>query len=232
MTSKANSITMQPKNYDDYKDKLLYPCIAMEKLNGMKCIARWEDGDVVLRFRSNKIISTLPHINLALEYSLPDDAIVEGELYSGDLHFNELSSLIKTTSKKLDTSIVHLHLFDTQCTGGFEFRHKKLVDMYMQWESPSLHVVLYKVMDTHKDLTDYYTEVVCLGGEGVIIHNRMAQHTMGKVSTCLKLKPVHSAEFEIVGWVEGKGGLLGCIGAFQCVTKDGEVFKAKLGFNR
>jgi len=43
-----------------------------------------------------------------------------------------------------------------------------------------------------------------------------------------KLKEFHEDEFQIVGIEEGKGKLQGHVGAFNCVTKDGVDFKAKL----
>jgi len=236
MTSKADSITMQPKNYNDYKDKLRFPYAVQEKLNGMKGIAKWEDGSVVIRFRSNHVVTTVPHINDELEFILYDGATVEGELYSEELTFNELSSLIKTTSKKLDTSKVHFHLFDATAVPcaytaitGFPERNSYLYSMYNDYNCEFIHVVPYMVVHKQKNLDNYYDNIVLNeGGEGIVMHELDAIHTMGKVSTCLKRKPVKSDEFEIVGWTEGKGSLLGCIGAFKCVTKDGKEFKAKL----
>ncbi len=227
MTSKANSITMQPKNYLEHCHKLKYPCAVQEKLNGMRCLAQWVNGSVMLRFRSNDIITTLPHLNTAIEAVLPDDAVLDGELYNPLLSFGSLSSLIRATVNRKATSEVQLHVFDLVSVDNFIKRHKELTSIIHEDISGLLKTVPYLNVSSQADINHCYHRTIKEGGEGIVIRETSIPYIFGKTDKCLKYKPTHEGEFEIIGVNEGKGKLLGHVGAFVCKTSDNEVFKVK-----
>ena len=80
--------------FDD-KDKVL----SQPKLDGIRCIVRSEDGEVIARTRKGRTIDTIPHILLELKEFFDDneDAVLDGELYNHDLKhdFNKIVSLVR-----------------------------------------------------------------------------------------------------------------------------------------
>lgn len=61
--------------------------------------------------------------------------------------------------------------------------------------------------------------------EGLMVRRRGAGYAFGKRSPyLLKYKVMKDAEYEIVGFVEGKGKLANSLGAMLCQTKDGTRF--------
>ena len=80
------------------------------KLDGIRCLVRLEQGEVVARTRKGRIITTIPHILKTLEPTFIDNEklVFDGELYNHDLKhdFNKIVSLVrkqKPVRSKSDT---------------------------------------------------------------------------------------------------------------------------------
>ena len=80
------------------------------KLDGIRCIVRLENGEVVARTRKGRTITTIPHILKTLEPTFVDNEklVFDGELYNHDLKhdFNKIVSLVrkqKPVRSKSDT---------------------------------------------------------------------------------------------------------------------------------
>ena len=92
---------MLAHNYKDRKDELVgkYPVFSQPKLDGIRCIVRKEDGQLVGRTRNGKEIECIPHILKSLNgfFLAYPTAILDGELYNHDLrdNFNKITSLVR-----------------------------------------------------------------------------------------------------------------------------------------
>ena len=92
---------MLAHNYKDRKDELVgkYPVFSQPKLDGIRCIVRKEDGQLVGRTRNGKEIECIPHILKSLNgfFLAYPNAILDGELYNHDLrdNFNKITSLVR-----------------------------------------------------------------------------------------------------------------------------------------
>lgn len=73
--------------------------------------------------------------------------------------------------------------------------------------------------------------VVAAGGEGLVLHRADAPFVSGRSAAVLKLKPLHDAEAEVIGHVEGRGRLQGRLGALRVRTVDGMVFLIGTGLS-
>jgi len=73
--------------------------LSQPKLDGIRCIIRVEDGEIVARTRKGRTIDMIPHIleELSVFFDLNVDAILDGELYNHDLKhdFNKIVSLVR-----------------------------------------------------------------------------------------------------------------------------------------
>src|SRR5579862_6498789 len=81
--------TFDPKKHDETCKWLGQP-----KLDGVRCIARWEGDTVTLMSRQGKPYN-LPHISEALRDLLPVDGVFDGELYVHGKPLQETISLVK-----------------------------------------------------------------------------------------------------------------------------------------
>ena len=73
--------------------------LSQPKLDGIRCIVRLEDGQIVARTRKGRTIDTIPHVieELSVFFECNEDAILDGELYNHDLKhdFNKIVSLVR-----------------------------------------------------------------------------------------------------------------------------------------
>lgn len=67
-------------------------------------------------------------------------------------------------------------------------------------------------------------EVTSKGGEGIIVRRPASVWQPIRTWDMLKIKPEHDAEGIVVGWTEGKGKLLGLMGALTVKSNDGKTF--------
>ncbi len=92
---------MLAHNFKDRQDELVgkYPVFSQPKLDGIRCIVRKEDGELVGRTRNGKEIECIPHILKSLNgfFLAYPNAILDGELYNHDLrdNFNKITSLVR-----------------------------------------------------------------------------------------------------------------------------------------
>lgn len=86
-------------SYKDRKGELAYPLYSQPKLDGIRCIVRKEDGEVVGKTRKGKVIECIPHVLDGLKgfFMAYPDAILDGELYNHDYRedFNKITSLVR-----------------------------------------------------------------------------------------------------------------------------------------
>lgn len=90
---------MLAQNYDDRKAELKFPCFSQMKLDGVRCLIRQEDGEIIARTRNGRQIDTIPHVinKLKLFFQLHPNTILDGELYNHEFKedFNKIISLVR-----------------------------------------------------------------------------------------------------------------------------------------
>ena len=101
---------MLAQSYDKHKKKLVYPCYAQPKLDGIRCLARRRGDVVTLYSRQGKVLDLVPHINEALLEVLNDGQCADGELYTHGWDFQKIISAIKKTNE--NTPGIQYHIYD------------------------------------------------------------------------------------------------------------------------
>jgi ATP-dependent DNA ligase len=206
---------MLAHDYNDYKDKIVWPLFSQPKLDGVRCIVR-ADG---MWSRNGKPIISAPHIFEALKplFEVNPDLILDGELYANKsvADFNTIISCVRKTkptvadletSKKIQYWVYDLPSSDK----NFYNRNEELSKM----ELPECCV---KVPTTHVHDEDMINNQHILyveqGYEGQMLRasgNSLYENKRSK--SLLKHKSFVDAEFEILGVEEGKGNLTGKVG--------------------
>ena len=79
--------------------------LSQPKLDGIRCVIRVEDGEIVARTRKGRTIDTIPHVieELSVFFDCNKDAILDGELYNHDLKhdFNKIVSLVRKKTPEM-----------------------------------------------------------------------------------------------------------------------------------
>lgn len=217
------------------KDKYVtFPAWVQPKLDGMRCIAVLKDGKCSLFTRTQKPITTLPHIVEELEevFVKADgekvDIVLDGELYNHEYkeNFNKIISLIKRDEVHPESHQIQYHVYDVVGEGNWAQRTKLL--KYTLGKTEYTRQLPTYVVESREDLENAFHACLEAGYEGAMYRNMDTEYEHKRSPGLLKVKVMQDAEFMIIGVLEGNGKLSGHAGSFVCQTKDGHEFKAKL----
>lgn len=227
---------MLAKTYSCSKDKLgsnearisKFPVSIMRKIDGIRAISKIRSGKIEMVSRQGNLFVHLDHIkNEILEFMryLPPHCQLDGELYSLDLSFSELTSVVKTVKtkhKKHDS--IEYWIFDildplNMC---WEERYEMLVNAYSRYLEDHNSCKHFKILqaytaNSHEEILKYHDEFVKEGYEGIIIRRystvdgELSKYKSGRCNNLLKYKSFKDEELEIVSVNNGitvKKGLL------------------------
>ena len=221
---------MLAHKYSEQGHKIKFPAYAQPKLDGFRCVS---DTNGKLWTRTRKPYLSVPHI----EKAIADDGDLiryqlDGELYNHKYKkdFEKISHLVNQKSEPAEGhEIVEYHIYDVNIPGlTFEARHKKLEALLSyKNEEPFVLVETIKVND-EDELMEAFEYYRSKGYEGAMVRNIDGLYVGKRSYDLLKIKEFDDAEFKIVGIQEGRGKLMGHVGKFLCVTKDGVEFGAKM----
>lgn len=232
-------------NASSDKSNLVYPCYAQLKYDGMRCeITHNEKGDVILRTRGgNQIVS------LDVMYDSIRSIIPVGESWDGELIYYRngermsrkesngiLNKALRNTISPKEAAMVRFIAWDVVDHAGTIPYNKRLAhisDRLMNnFSHPDnvIYLTINKVIHTPEELTEYYTEVVAKGEEGIIGKNIHAFWENKRSPNLVKFKEGDdndaigkTCDLLVIGWNEGTGQNKGKLGSVQCESSDGKV---------
>jgi len=221
-TEEILNLPMLAKDFDP--KKLVFPCLAQPKLDGVRCLAQWEDGRIVLTSRGGKEWTEVPHINEELAKILPKDHMLDGELYVHGMSLQNITRLVK--KNRPETVQVQYHVYDMPVVCGGDFdqygRHLALYALfgfvYPPDKPKTPHIVKCPttVIHNQEELDQFEEQCLADGYEGAIARNYMGLYQFGYRSSDLqKIKQFLDGEFLVVGCKQGVGKFEGCA-IFQC----------------
>lgn len=219
--------------YDD-KEGQAYPAYVQPKLDGVRCLAVVTRGVATLYTRSQKLIDTVPHVNAAIEAQFRrkrvTDAQLDGELYNHEFHddFGRILGAVKRKEVGEDMSKIHYYVYDAPSVDQpYTGRMLELAKLLDSCQAPLVKVVTEVVVD-EAAMRGRAAHYVSLGFEGAMYRSATGRYEGKRSTGLLKVKVMRDEEFEVVGFQEGTGKLMGYVGSFHCVTSGGVKFKAKL----
>jgi ATP-dependent DNA ligase len=224
-------LPMLAHDYHKRGKDIKFPCFVQPKLDGTRCVAVC-GSDGGLFSRNRKKYHNLNHIK-AVVASLPEGLILDGELYSDELSFQEIVGLVKSEKLKADQVAkepkIQLWVYDIiDASTGFGDRYKRLQTLFAGLGAGSplrlVETVECKASGEVKGHHDRYVEG---GFEGVMLRNVTGKYDIGHRSKELqKYKLFETEEFEVVGFAEGDGVEKGCV-IWRCKTEDGKEFACR-----
>ncbi len=219
-------LPMLAKNYDDEKDKVIFPAFVQPKLDGCRCLAYLENGEVFLMSRKGKRFR-LPHLEKSLKENVFIGVfanwILDGELYVHGVPFQSIISWIK--KEQTQSLEIQYHVYDmVDSENSFAERYKKI--RVLNGLSNCTKIVETITVYSHEAIKQAHLEYVSKGYEGVMVRWGEDEYQLDKRSSnLLKLKFFITEEFFIVSAIEDDNSPGQC--CFVLTTEDGTHFNCK-----
>ena len=198
--------------------------LVSEKLDGVR--AFW-DGTALRTRNGNTINAPAWFVE-----GFPARAL-DGELWIGRGKFDALSGAVRRqVPDDAEWRQIRYLVFELpNAVGTFRERAEVLSHEVEKAAVPWLQAVEQFEVSDRKALDAKLTEILKLGGEGLMLHRADATYTTGRSDVLLKMKLWHDAEAEVIGHQPGKGKYAGMLGALRVRTADGVEFMLGTGFN-
>jgi ATP-dependent DNA ligase len=216
------------------KHNITYPAVVQRKFDGVRCLAVLNsDKTVTLMSRKGKEFPHLEHIKKdVLANNKNQSLVLDGELYSDTLTFQELVGLVKRVTLKpgndkqmLEVSLRVYDCVNTKKTDNFQDRYLDIMGIThgAQYLSLVENTGVYNETQVHEAQRKFVEE----GYEGAMVRNLLGAYAIGKRSPDLqKVKTFLDGEYEIVGFSEATGNDAGTV-IWECKTPEGLTFRAR-----
>ncbi len=226
-TSEEVLLPMLAQNYRKRATKIEFPCYVQAKLDGVRSLFR----NGVFTSRTAKPFGFLDHITSELQPAIDAGLILDGEIYSTTLPFQEFVGLVKKkhlTAKDIENlKKVNLWVYDMVSPHPFEKRLATLVKFFNDHQFTHVHLLPTEECKTVGDIKTFHDKYVEAGYEGLIIRNKKGLYRLATRSDNLqKYKEFEDAEFKIVDFIEGEGVEKGAV-VWICETESGKRFKVR-----
>lgn len=209
----ANKYQEHVKKFNDRN--FLY---AQPKLDGNRALVNVQTGKIYSR--SRKEIISVPHISKEICDRFIDSGVewLDGELYSHDLTFNEMQSIIRKT-KNIDfekSKSISFNIFDFISNLPFEARLEKLEDRFQQIienGEPEFFNLVETIEISVNDIQKRHDKFVSQGYEGIMLRFPEFSYEEKRSLGLFKYKNFFDEEYEIVGFnaQEKNSNVLGTI---------------------
>lgn len=223
MTQHVNAVLpMLAHDFNKRKHDIVYPCYVQPKIDGVRMMLVKTHGKVQMISRTGKYIH-LAHIEAQFK-NVPENIWFDGEIFTFDLPFEEITGLFKT-QKNPDlekTAKLQFHIFDCYDPNKPEWKFEERLSFMKNY-----NIVCTKKCASITDVDKYHDDFVQQGYEGIMLRNGDSVYKPQYRSKDLqKLKNFCDSEYKIVGSHEGKGDDIGTI-IFECTTESGSVFSVR-----
>jgi DNA ligase-1 len=173
--------------------------------------------------RQRKLFSTLAHIQAEVN-QFPANWVLDGELYSDTLTFQEIVSIVKkespTKAEAEKQKQIKYHVYDvilSDSSSPFKLRYVNLARRVKSMSHlEQIHLVATAMCADEDEMRKKHAEYIADGYEGIMLRNaegvyKQAASASTRSVDLQKYKEFKDAEFEIIGFTEGTGPEEGCV---------------------
>jgi DNA ligase-1 len=190
---------------------LRYPLIASTKIDGIRLIVK--DGKLFTRSLKPQMSANIQsRFKFLADISSKFKVLFDGELYSHSISFNELSGQCRAYDAPIadDLSFWCFDILNEPVETTPQYDYEERTRVIKSHESKRLYpffkVVPTKVVNSRKEVEDYFAEVLAQGYEGLILRNPKGGYKFGrgtiKEGIIYKLKPFVTIDDKIVGIIQ------------------------------
>lgn len=208
--------------------KVQYPCFIQPKLDGVRCSVYLENGELVAKSRTGQLFTSCNEIlqELGPFFKNNPNVILDGELYSDIIPFEQLVGLVKTKSSSVECKFIY-HVYDIANLQDCQnFRDRFFSCDILSQLSDLRFVTIVSTIEcnTQNDIDTLSTQHK-ERYEGSIIRNDKP-YEQKRSTHLMKLKEKLEDEFIIVGFTEGRGREKGQV-IWECQTQSGDTFQCR-----
>ena len=209
---------MLATKFQERSHDIVFPAFCQPKLDGVRCTLFKNQ----LFSRKNKVFSFMNHI-LDLYKDIPSNIVLDGELYSDYLTFQEIISIVKQKNNAPPKDIsnkIKYYVFDLYDTKNLKMDFQDRLELLKKIVHPRNQVET-KICKSKENVLRLFEEYNSKGYEGVMIRNFLGVYEFNKRSKNLqKLKPFQDSEYKIIGYTQGTGTEAGCV-IWECQSIGG-----------
>lgn len=240
LKSTEKILPMLAHDFHKREKDINFPCFAQPKLDGVRLIAKINSPtEISFMSRTGKYITTLNHIDVDLKKTINKISeltfpfYIDGELFTFDLPFEEISGLFRKIDKDEKLKKLKFHIFDIfkDDTTIFTDRlitmnqFKTTIDKLKKIQS--LVIVDTIVCNSKEDISKIHGEYMQNQYEGLMLRNKCGVYKSNYRSKDLqKYKEFFDDEFEITGAQSGVGLEKDCA-IFTCKNHAGQEFAVR-----
>lgn len=230
------------------KNTIVFPCYVQPKLDGLRCVIYRDPvtGEIRRQSRTGTYFDTMTHIadSLAPLFAKYPTTVLDGELYTTEMPFEELAGLIKrkllddADHKKLREIEYHIYdVIDETPTATYEERYNTIRRMFASVAAstassphtlpPYIRLVHTVEAKTPADFKSNFAQFIEEGYEGIMLRNKEGKYRCNYRSHDLqKYKEFMEDEFKIIGFTQGDGRDKGTV-IWICHTKEWKEFSVR-----
>lgn len=217
---------MLAHDYNKRGKSIKFPCYVQRKFDGTRCIGMPGKG---LFSRNRKSYPHMKHIVAEIN-KLPSTVILDGELYSNTLTFQEIVGLVKRVTLKKDDDEKQLqikfHIYDIVNDMPYELRYANLQMLFNRYKFKYLELVKTDVCESEDKMKELHAQYVAEGYEGIMLRNKTGLYKNARSADLQKYKEFFDDEYEVVDYKEGEGVEEGCV-LWVCKTPEGKIFNCR-----
>jgi len=184
------------------RDKIVYPCLCSNKLDGIRCI--FKDGRMLARSLKPITSETLQNrFQLLKDMTIGGKLTFDGELYCHGMPFTEISHFVRKSDAEVPEGL-KFHCFDVIIDGNYshKFTYRASALKGIRDMNKEVVIVEQKKLNNEKELDDAFKEVLEAGYEGLILRSEDSPYKCGRSTVnegfLLKIKPFETFDNKVV----------------------------------
>ncbi len=219
-----------------------FPCWMEPKLDGYRFMIEFDPGGAY-RVVQRSGVDYTDRLGFIADQLAPEitarfsnGCCIDGEILAGN-SWGLTTTLVKT-EKKIDRSRLIFYSFDLIEGGSQQIidmsplhrRKARLADLIEKVDGLNVSMAIHVECSNVEDIKRHFTTFVETGFEGGMIKDPNGRYEARRSRAWLKYKPWTSTDGRIVGFDEGKGRLVGSLGALKLKMPDGSEVEVGGGF--
>lgn len=245
LTSQAVFRPMLAQTFDiTPKKPHVFPVYTQRKYDGIRCIARFVDGQVILESRNGVAISHFDTIKRELlkvfttSCTNNNGIYLDGELYTHELPFETISGIVRcktlSTNDIVKMNQIRYCIYDCYYSNNSAMPYTERRDSLQQLlsvlqEDTNSYIigVITEEANSILDIQKLHHQYCEEGFEGIMIRFPKGAYESNKRSKYLqKYKTFIDSEYRIIGFHEGDASETGCV-IWECITETGGTFSVR-----
>lgn len=219
-------LPMLANKWNDKKHYINEPFFVQPKLDGVRLIIGKKDGNIVTLSRTGKQMTNFNFLVNILQNRLNEGEFFDGEMYSPDKTFEEITSEFKTNPVELK-----FYIFDYFDINNLELkfneRQEFIKTFFKLHKIQHIEKVKTILVSKKEQFQTYHEDFVNQKYEGTMIRDMLGKYILGERSNLLlKHKDFITDEYIITDVVEGSGRDKETA-VWVCITEKGFEFSVR-----